>query len=249
MKCRYCGTELPSSAKFCDHCGKPVTKREKLTIDDGKSATIRRAIIAFLILCAIIFLLISGIVHVAHNIRYNYTDDPVGQSRALQRLSIGVTSEMVSSIDCGMAYDDVIDIIGEEGVITYMDEASMELTWLGEYSGKLGELPSTLRVVFDSETDEVIWVEEKNIIDGAEIYDNMKNYKESRTELTEKEIDAIPDMASYDVVCETMGGPGVLYSSTRDTERTYQYYCWRYLDGDAYRDAKLLFVNGRYQRY
>ena len=249
MKCRYCGTELPSSAKFCDHCGKPVMKRKALTIDNGKSAMIRRAIIAFLILCAIIFLLISGVVHFLNSLSYDYTDDPAGQSRALQRLSIGITSEMVSKIDYGMTYDDVVDIIGEDGVITYADSLGTERTWLGEYSGKLGSLESTLRIVFDSDTGKAEWIEEKNITDGAEIYENLTTYKESRTELTKKEIDAIPDMASYDVVCETMGGPGVLCSSTRDTEKTYRYYCWRYLDGDTYRDVKLLFVNGRYQRY
>ena len=38
MKCKFCGAELPDSAKFCLQCGKPLLEETKAEQDEGGGA-------------------------------------------------------------------------------------------------------------------------------------------------------------------------------------------------------------------
>lgn len=251
MKCKYCKTELPATARFCDHCGKEVVREtgvRQSKISHEKMSNIRLFIAAMVVLVPIILAFV-WVAHIVTNIGSEYRATYEEQQQALHRLSVRVTAEMCNKIDpYGDTYEDVVDIIGEDGVRTYSGTDTTEYTWLGEYDGKLENGKSQLRISFNDDDGIIDWFEEVNIIDGDEVYQNQQEYKEAKTSLSDAEIEELPDAASYATICEAMGSEGVLINSAHDNDGTYRVYRWRHLVDNAYIDVDLGFINNRYAK-
>ena len=90
-KCKECGAEISSSAKTCPHCG----KKQKYT-----------GLVIFIAIIVIFF----GII-VANSIN-DTLHSPQNQNNTK------VTLEKFNQIQTGMTYQQVVDIIGEEGTLS-----------------------------------------------------------------------------------------------------------------------------------
>ena len=245
MNCKYCGTELPATAKYCDVCGAKV---ERETGTRVKKKALKRKFswkLAILPAMAVIFLIGAAIASHTNSGYYSYQDE----AEKFQKMSSRVTVTVFDKIEKGMTYNDVVKIIGEDGIKSYHGTGFTEYSWPGEYYGKIDSLDPKLILAFDDDTDTVENIEEINIVDGKEIYENEKSHREAKTSLSEEEIQNIPEAASYETVCEIMGCEGVLVTSMQSYGSVHKSYCWRYLDDNQYKEAYLSFTNDRYNVY
>lgn len=242
MICKNCGAEIPASAKFCDICGTPVVREVGTRVKKEKVRVNWKLLIPIL---GLISLLVVGPLMISHSIQKE------NEQRTEKTVSARVTPEQFNEIEIGMDYGEVKNIVGSEGVKSYHDSRVVEFTWPGEYHDKLDATDPKLRVSFNKSTGLAETIEEINILDGKEIYENEKSNKEAVTKLTRKELGTIPGEASYETICEMLGCEGVLTYSMSSNEGTYKVYEWRYLskEDNEYKTFSLSFVDNRLYRY
>lgn len=242
MICKNCGAEIPASAKFCDVCGTPVIREVGTRVKKEKVRVNWKLLIPIL---GLISLLIVGPLMISHSIQKE------NEQKTEKTVSARVTPEQFNEIEIGMDYGEVKNIVGSEGVKSYHDSRVVEFTWPGEYHGKLDATDPKLRVSFNKSTGLAETIEEVNILDGKEIYENEKSNKEAVTKLTRQELGTIPGEASYETICEMLGCDGVLTYSMSSNEGTYKIYEWRYLskEDNEYKTFSLSFVDNRLYRY
>ena len=242
MICKNCGAEIPASAKFCDICGTPVVREVGTRVKKEKVRVNWKLLIPIL---GLISLLVVGPLMISHSIQKEHAQ------RTEKTVSARVTPEQFNEIEIGMDYGEVKNIVGSEGVKSYHDSRVVEFTWPGEYHDKLDATDPKLRVSFNKSTGLAETIEEINILDGKEIYENEKSNKEAVTKLTRKELGTIPGEASYETICEMLGCEGVLTYSMSSNEGTYKVYEWRYLskEDNEYKTFSLSFVDNRLYRY
>ena len=242
MVCKNCGSEIPASAKFCDVCGTPVVREVGTRVKKEKVRVNWKLLVPIF---GLIALLVVGPLMISRSVQQEYE-----QEHTQQTVSARVTPDQFNQIEKGMSYSQVKAIVGSEGVKTYHDGRIIEYTWPGEYHDKI-EMDPKLRITFDKSTGQAETIEEVNILDGAEIYENERTNKEAVTKLTKKELGTIPGEASYEIVCEMLGCEGVITYSMSSTDGTYKVYEWRYLskEDNEYRTVSLSFVDNRLYRY
>ena len=242
MICKNCGSEIPASAKFCDVCGTPVV-REIGTRVQKKKKKVNRKLMA--LLAGLIILLIAIPIAVSYSVQHQPSDD-----NKQPAVSARVTPEQFNQIEKGMTYDEIKTICGSEGVKTYHDSRTVEYTWPGEYHDKLETTDPKLRITFSKSTKTAERIEETNILDGAEIYENERSHKDAVTTLSREEISNIPGGSSYESVCNLLGCEGILTYSMSTDSSTYKTYEWRYLseEGNMYKTFSLSFVDNRCYR-
>ena len=150
-----------------------------------------------------------------------------------------------------MTYSDVCKVLGGDGEMVYKSTSYTEYAWPGKYYGELIGVEPKLRVSFNNDSGLVESIEEMNIIDGDEIYDNQKTNKEAVTKITADDLDKIPCEASYKSVCDIMGLEGVLVNSMHVNGHMTKTYRWRYLSeaDNEYKEFDLSFSDDRYIRY
>lgn len=244
MKCKNCGMEIPDNAKFCDVCGMPV-KREVGTRIKKKKRQI--PIIPIFIVLGFVFFVVYGVSSfVGQDTHLSYTQE----EQKLSDNSCRVTADMFYQIDDTMSHDEIIKVFGTDGVKTYHSSNRTEYTWPGEYYGKLRASEPKVRITFYDDTGKIDSIEEVNVVDGKEIYENEKSGRDAVTKLTEKELTGLPAGASYETICDLMGSEGVLINSMRIGNSVDKSYVWRYLSKDnKYEDAYLTFTDNRYDGY
>lgn len=95
--CKTCGAEIAKSAKVCPHCGGKVRK--------NSAKAILLTIVLFVVLCAIIN---GGMTEGEKKELEESINDAVSQK---------ITEDEYDSVDFGMTYDEVKEIVGGTGEI------------------------------------------------------------------------------------------------------------------------------------
>lgn len=94
-KCKDCGAEISKSAKTCPNCGKNLT----------------HPVLRGVLLAVFIIIIVAVIVNPSDNNTTSTGTDVVQNQEKM-------TLEKFNNIETGMTYQEVIDIIGEEGTLS-----------------------------------------------------------------------------------------------------------------------------------
>lgn len=90
IKCKGCGEEISKKAKICPKCGRKVVS----------------PVLSILVTLIILIVIIFAVAGVAGN-----------KTKDTEQQSEKITLEKFNKIETGMTYQEVVDIIGEEGTI------------------------------------------------------------------------------------------------------------------------------------
>lgn len=119
--CKECGTEVSSSAKVCPKCGK-----------DQRNFFVKHKVITFLLVVIVLGAVVGASGSETKNNNSTQTSTTVEQKQ--EKLNL----EKFNKIETGMTYEQVVEIIGEEGtVLSESETANIKITiysWYGEGS-------------------------------------------------------------------------------------------------------------------
>lgn len=115
-KCKHCQTDIPKKAKVCPNCRRPL-----------KSHGCLIALLSIIIILGVVIAIVIG---------------SIGQDKAIQKTISGVsndseyiTMEEYNSIETGMSYDEVKEIVGSAGEISSQVESNgikiVIISWYG----------------------------------------------------------------------------------------------------------------------
>ena len=257
VKCKKCGHELPSGSAFCDNCGAPVGKRKK-PVDEAINDRLRRetiikvaSVFLFVIVITAVPIIIGARNEKAAVDEENFEDKFAGMESR-------ITPEMYEKLEFGMKYEEVVELLGEEGT----EEYSYSYVWPGEYADQARNDEDyyyynyynepRVRLRF-SDNNNLIEIHEYNILDGKEIYEAKSEEKVSRVTVNEKIFASMKNRMSYREIADILGAEGVLVESESDrsgeSEKTYE---WEYVfegSEDAYgRNLSIVFYNDKAHR-
>ena len=204
-----------------------------------------------LILGAVVLLCVAIAAGLYSSLQYEKQNNTPKEKSFLEMTS-RITPSQYKKIKPDMTYDEVVEMLGEEGFEYSRSESQVEYAWPGELYDEFQDIDAsnpTVRVCFDAKTKTVTGVKEFNLLDGAEIYDNFKNNKEAITELTTEEMRAIRNQSDYKAVVKTVGCEGILIGSSTNInkDKTYRWKCIYNENGESkYLDFDMLFINNKY---
>lgn len=248
MKCKKCGAEIPSNAKYCDICGAKVvrqTYRQRAAEDSRarekarKKQRLTRVVIAaaaVIAVCAFWRIIVPVDIH----------RDPNLYLRGNR-----VTAEEYGKLSEGMTYKQVRKIIGRGALKTSLGTRSIGATyyvWPGEYIDRKLQFEASVTVDIDHSTKKVAKITEQNVIDGEEIHANLTSGRKAMTERTEDELDSgIKKGMSYGQVAGFLGIDGLLCESSSDSDgeftRVYEWYYYNWIGDKA--EIHISFKNGK----
>lgn len=247
MKCEKCGTELPYGAKYCDICGAAV-KRETYEERDAREAKERetdrkrrrvKRIASLMVIVAVIIAAWNILLPKDKN--YNpdlYTKLNRVSAENYSKLSEGLKPMQVWAL-LGKGYK-----YGEYGNKVVGGESTY--IWPGEYiEDRL--MYSEVKVIFDNRSSKVSGFSENNVIDGKEIYANLKNGRKAISRRTKEDIDSIQKDQSYEEFASFMGIDGILIDSKSNSDGSVEKeYVWHFY-GEDYGKTKVTahFFKGR----
>ena len=209
IRCSNCGEKLIEGAKFCDICGHPCPSPEQQAYLRKKA---RRKWIILIVAASIVVLLIGGRFAVTEYFKHN--DKQIREEYSLKDVKAVVTAEECEKIKMGMSIEEVEEIIGGKGKMSYESEYSIEYTWPGEYYDDEDIFSYTLRATFDRKENRMDVMDEDNILLGKEAreYDDMhKNQDFSELDVptvTSRQLSRLEEGMSYSEVASILGGDG-----------------------------------------
>ena len=275
-KCKNCGSKLPEGAVFCDMCGEPVARRKEAVVESrteskdvgsGKQTKkkwrnvneerSRKRIglaVGVIVAAVVVIGAVIGIaaIYDSRNIADEHTDAPKNIKENLPAMDSRVTVEQYEALKFGMTYDEVVELLGEEGGRPEYSYGN-DCTWPGEYydEGCFYEDDRPRINLQFSEDWRLIGMEEINVIDGRTIRDNLTERTTARVEVNEKTIDSIKKGTAYTEVTGILGAEGILTNSESDNSgHDTRTYTWEYLGKDyygkdEYKELKIIFNNGK----
>ena len=229
VKCKKCGNELPPGAQFCDNCGERVApvKKEQPATKPAAGREHAKAIAAAAGVFAVL-LLITAFVFVSNRTgSAREADETETTEEQLAKMSSRVTPELYEQLDFGMSYDEVKDIIGEEGTMRYEGR----YVWPGEYFDDATYVYDAPRIELEfSDSMKLIGIKEHDVLLGKEIFEAKKEGRESRVTVNEDTLAAMRNRMSYREIADILGAEGVLTEAESDKsgydKRTYE---WKYV--------------------
>ena len=229
VKCKKCGHELPPDAQFCDNCGERVApvKKEQPSPKAAAGREHTKAIAAAAGILAVL-LLITAVVFVSNRISSaRDADETETAEEQLAKMSSRVTPELYEQLDFGMSYDEVKDLIGEEGTMRYEGR----YIWPGEYFDEADYDYNAPRIELGfSDSMKLIDIKEYDVLLGKEIYEAKKEGRESRVSVNEETLASMRNRMSYREIADILGAEGVLQEAESDKSgydmKTYE---WKYV--------------------
>lgn len=171
-----------------------------------------------IIIGAVCFVALLIGAHFAVNAYLKHSNDQIEEEYSLKEVKEVVTAEECEKIEMGMSLEEVEEIIGGKGKMSYESEYSIEYTWPGEYYDEEDLFDYILRVTFDKNENRLHVMDEKNIIFGKEAreYDDMhKNQDFSGLDaptVTSRQLSRLEEGMSYSEVASILGGDGMKVS-------------------------------------
>lgn len=161
----------------------------------------------------------------------------------IDKIIVEVSESTYNKLEYGMTYDEVADIIGGDGTLLSEEpeHGIYEFAWPGANRKKNGwneyELPQVV-VGFEGRTEKAVHIEELNVIDGDEVYENNNYDLYSQSKITKEDKEKAKEAESYDELVSILGIEGTLMKSksTKDG-RVEKKYRWSYSEPND--DGKL----------
>lgn len=244
VKCKKCGHELPPDAQFCDNCGERVApvKKEQPAPKAAAGREHAKAIAAAAGVLAVL-LLITAFVFISNRIGPDRDEDGTETvEEQLAKMSSRVTPELYEQLDFGMSYDEVRDLIGEEGTMRYEGR----YIWPGEYFDDADYVYDAPRIELEfSDSMKLIGIREYDVLLGKEIYEAKKEGRESRVSVNEETFASMRNRMSYREIADILGAEGVLQQAESDKSgfdmKTYE---WKYvMEGEESSYARSLDIS------
>lgn len=243
-KCEYCGTVVPREAKYCDNCGMRVM------LDTDQTLVINYSVIWKMSLAiAIIAIVIAVGIEVGKK-AYNETEADPNRSPVIYKeedLKPYITAEQYEKLKFGMTYEEVVEILGREGLPSgEMDlfEEYKSYVWPGKYCALLSDNDLNYTyldgyALLEFNDDSLIRKGENCITcaENAKIFKEMTDYSQLEAPLiTRAQVEQLTTEMSYDRVVKILGGEGLLVSTSNYEEMQPVYgdgfystrkYVWR----------------------
>ncbi len=244
VKCKKCGHELPPDAQFCDNCGERVApvKKEQPAPKAAAGREHAKAIAAAAGVLAVL-LLITAFVFISNRIGPDRDEDGTETvEEQLAKMSSRVTPELYEQLDFGMSYDEVRDLIGEEGTMRYEGR----YIWPGEYFDDADYVYDAPRIELEfSDSMKLIGIREYDVLLGKEIYEAKKEGRESRVSVNGETFASMRNRMSYREIADILGAEGVLQQAESDKSgfdmKTYE---WKYvMEGEESSYARSLDIS------
>lgn len=179
--CKHCKTEISKKAKVCPQCRK-------------KQSGIGKWIVIAIVIFILIGALGSG----------STSNENVTQNE--QNASI-LTAEKFNSIDFGMSYEDVVAIIGEDGVVLSESTISDITTTIYQWE----EGPSNFNITLQN--NELVGKAQLGIITSS-------------SEITLEMYNSIETGMTYDEVVSVLGENGAFLSNSKILDSISEIYTW-----------------------
>jgi len=111
IKCRECEREISNKAEKCPHCGFPLSKKSK----ENKKTNVLGTVLGIIILIIGLSMWLGGTSEMLET----------SSQSSYSKSSSKITLEKFNQIQTGMTYEEVVEIIGEEG--TVLSEVDMDI--------------------------------------------------------------------------------------------------------------------------
>ena len=234
VKCKKCGHELPVDAVFCDSCGAPVKKTVNRDAGTGgKKADTglwKGLLVTGAALLLVVVVLAIGISNSSgKNDSSGYTEREIREHN-FSEMSSRVTPEQYNQLEFTMTIEEVTELLGEEGT----EYHSNRYIWPGEYYSSEQDFYKCpmLKLTF-SDNGNLIEIEERNILDGREVYEAPTMKEMPRLTLSEDVLSSMKNRMSYREIADILGEEGALRESTSKrniySSKTYE---WKYVMED-----------------
>ncbi len=220
--CKYCKSLIPKNAKVCPVCRK-------------KQSGIGKWFIIIIIAIVIIAAIIGGNDDSASSSANSNSDTTIQKNNvsseqantATEKGTTGLTEEKYDSIETGMTYDEVVNIIGEDGTNISESEVAGIKTVIYEWTAS--DSWGNANITFQN--GKVVNKAQFGVSSGDDI------------EITIEQYNAIETGMTYEEVVEIMGGDGSLLSDTEIAGSTSQIYMW---NGNSFgANANITFSDGK----
>ena len=229
IKCKKCGNDMPAGSLYCDKCGASLSRRRINEKDEVREYATRQKksykTILFLAasVCVLVFVFIG--------IRNTEEREVVGSpSENLPKINIRVTPAQYNQLSYGMTYDEVVELLGDEGLLLY--KKSNNYMWPGEfYDDEVFEdnfYKPTTELVF-SDNHKLIEIRERNLIDASEIRANRMKKDVNPVIISDDMIPKLKERMSYSEFVEVLGAEGLLMDSSSDKNgNDSKKYIWKF---------------------
>ena len=210
MKCKHCGANLPSDAKFCDICGTPIKRQsfaEKESINAKKRKQSAKMQKIGLLAAA------AGVVLLIVTLWYLFYPKVIQFDPNLYNMKVKVSEEELEQIEIGMTYDEICDIVGGRGKLEEIFGGAINgaktYAWAGEAMDKQF-LYSSLQVSFDNRTKKADWIKARSIKNSDKIYTGYDTSTAGKTIIEDVKNPPIKDGMTYEEVVKALGREGLL---------------------------------------
>ena len=208
--CKHCKTVIPKNAKVCPNC----RKKQSNTL-------------IWIILIVFILVIIAIVGAGTDSNSGNKATSSIPSTQVQEKEISGLTEEKYNSIEQGMSYDEVVDIIGEEGTNAAESEYAGIKTVVYEWNAADGW--GNASITFQD--DKVINKAQFGVDSGDDVEITLEQYNSVTTGMT------------YDEVVDVLGGEGSLLSDTEISGITAQIYMWQGTSLGA--NANITFSDGK----
>ena len=199
-KCKHCQTDIPKKAKVCPNC------RRK---QGGLGKIIGIAIILFIIIGVLGG---SSDSNEGNNVSNNNSLPEVSTQESVSTQSKKLTAEKYNSIDFGMTYEAVVEIMGEEG------ENISEVA--------IGDVVTTIYQWDEGLTNCNVTIQNNEVTGKAQL-----GIINSTATVTMEKYNSIKNGMSYAAVVEIIGGEGAPLSTSKILDSVSVIYSW---DGNSF---------------
>lgn len=227
IKCKNCGRELPPGAQFCDSCGARVTpeiKRQPPSAEKAGGSRVKAVAAAgIIVLLAVIIsaVFISNRIDTARD-----ADETEAAEKRFAAMESRITPEQYGKLDFGMSYEEVTDLLGEEGTQQYS-----RYLWPGEYFDEAEYVYDAPRIELEfGDNMKLIGIKEYNVLLGKEIYEAKKEGRVSQVTVNDEVLASMRNRMSYREIADILGAEGVLEEAESDKSGfDRKQYVWRYV--------------------
>lgn len=241
MKCKNCGTPLPKNVVFCDICGARQIPEHSNASEYAKqtkfnsSDIVRVAVILLVVLAVVAWAILSG------NNDFKFKSDYIDIDNPFQGQDLYpyITPDQYREIKPGMTYEEVVELVGREGIMQSKYGDQVTYIWPGKYcellSDDINQMPridniAEVRFVdnkYFDKSERTLTCEEE-----AKAFKEMTDYSQLDTPvITRAQVEQVENDMDYEQVAEIFKGDGVLIHSwltTYDNETVgWKTYVWQ----------------------